>query len=80
MGFPQPAPLVAGSTAYFASGLGFVIARDVETGATKWMTSIGQSIYSASPEIAGENFVLRNGVLITAVTFYASGLDVTTGR
>jgi len=80
MGFPQPAPLVAGSTAYFASGLGFVIARDVETGATKWMTSIGQSIYSASPEIAGENFVLRDGVLITAVTFYASGLDVTTGK
>jgi len=80
MGFPTPAPLIAGSTVYFASGLGFVIARDLETGATKWMTSIGQSIYSASPEIAGENFVLRSGVLITAVTFYASGLDVTTGR
>jgi outer membrane protein assembly factor BamB len=80
IGFPTPAPLIAGSTVYFASGLGFVIARDLETGATKWMTSIGQSIYSASPEIAGENFVLRSGVLITAVTFYASGLDVTTGR
>jgi len=80
VGFPFPSPLVSGSTIYFASGAGFVIARDRETGDAKWMTSIGQSVYSASAEIGGENFVLRNGVLITAVAFHTSALDVSTGR
>ena len=79
-GYPSPAPLVDGSIVYFASGGGSVIARDLETGASKWTTSIGQSIYALSPEIGGANFVLRNGVLVTAVAFHTSALDITTGR
>ena len=79
-GYPNPTPLVAGSSVYFASGGGYVIARDVETGAAKWTTSIGQSIHALSPEIGGANFVLRRGVLVTAVVFHTSALDIATGR
>ncbi len=79
MGFPYAAPLADGSTAYFASGGGFVIARDLETGAAKWTTSIGQSVYSQSAEIGGENLVLRDGVLVVAVRYHVSGLDAVTG-
>jgi outer membrane protein assembly factor BamB len=79
VGLPFPAPLVAGATVYFASGGGFVIARDRETGDTKWATSIGQSIYTQSAEIGGENFVLRNGVLVTAVRYHVSAIDAATG-
>jgi outer membrane protein assembly factor BamB len=79
-GYPYPAPLVDGSAVYFASGGGFVIARDLETGTAKWTTSIGQSPYAASPEIGGENFILRSGVLVTTVQFHTSALDIATGR
>lgn len=79
-GYPNPTPLVAGASVYFASGGGYVIARDVETGAAKWTTSIGQSIHALSPEIGGANFVLRKGVLVTAVVFHTSALDIATGR
>jgi outer membrane protein assembly factor BamB len=79
-GYPYPAPLVDGSTVYFASGGGSVIARDLQTGVAKWTTSIGQSIYAASAEIGGENFILRSGVLVTAVQLHTSALDAATGR
>jgi len=79
-GYPYPAPLVDGSVVYFASGGGSVIARDLETGAAKWTTSIGHSIYALSPEIGGANFVLRNGVLVTGVAYHTSALDITSGR
>lgn len=78
-GFPHPAPLVDGSTVFFASGGGLVIARDLETGTAKWTMSIGQSIHSQSAEIGGHNFVLRNGILVTAVRYHVSGLDAATG-
>jgi outer membrane protein assembly factor BamB len=79
-GFPKAAPLVNGSTVYFASGTGSVIARDIETGAARWYASIGQSEYSVSAEISGENFILGKGVLVAAVQFHTSGLDTATGR
>jgi outer membrane protein assembly factor BamB len=79
MGFPYPAPLYAGSTVYFASGGGFVIARDLETGSARWTTSIGRSIYSQSVEIGAENFVLKAGVLVTAVRYHVAGIDALTG-
>lgn len=78
-GFPYSAPLVDGSTVYFASGGGLVIARDLETGSAKWTTSIGQSIYSQSAEIGGENFVLKAGVLVAAVRYHVAGIDALTG-
>ncbi|HJP85745.1 MAG TPA: PQQ-binding-like beta-propeller repeat protein [Gemmatimonadaceae bacterium] len=79
-GFPNPRPVVSGATAFFASGSGFVIARDVETGDLKWSTQIGVSKYSVSSEIGGENFILRGGILVTAVQFHTSALDANTGR
>jgi outer membrane protein assembly factor BamB len=79
-GYPIPAPLVNGSTVYFATGTGSVVARDVETGAARWFSSVGRSQYSVSPEISGENFVLGKGVLVTPVQFHTSGLDTATGR
>jgi outer membrane protein assembly factor BamB len=79
-GYPYPAPLVDGSAVYFASGAGSLIARDLETGVAKWTTSIGQSIYAASADIGGENFILRSGVLVTTVQFHTSALDIATGR
>lgn len=78
-GFPYPAPLVNEATVFFASGGGLVVARDLETGAAKWTTSIGQSTHTQSAEIGGENFVLRNGILITAVRYHVSGVDAATG-
>lgn len=79
-GYPYPAPLVDGPTVYFSAGGGFVVARDLESGAAKWTTSIGQSIYTTAVEIGGENFVLRSGVLVTAVELHTSALDVASGR
>ena len=79
-GFPNPRPVVSGATAFFASGSGYVIARDVETGDPKWATQIGPSKYSVSSEIGGENFILRAGILVTAVQFHTSALDANTGR
>jgi outer membrane protein assembly factor BamB len=79
VGFPYPAPLVSEPTVYFASGGGLVIARDLETGTATWTTSIGQSIHTAANEIGGQNFLLRNGVLITAVRYHVSGLDAVSG-
>ena len=79
-GFPHPRPIVSGATAFFAAGAGFVVAHDIATGDLKWSTQIGASKYSVSPEIGGENFILRGGILITAVQFHTSALDATTGR
>ncbi|HJP85744.1 MAG TPA: PQQ-binding-like beta-propeller repeat protein [Gemmatimonadaceae bacterium] len=79
-GFPNPRPVVSGATVFFASGSGYVIARDVETGDPKWSTQIGTSVYSVSSEIFGENFILRGGILVTAVQFHTSALDASTGR
>jgi len=79
-GFPNPRPVVSGATAFFASGSGYVIARDVETGDPKWSTQIGTSVYSVSSEIFGENFILRAGILVTAVQFHTSAIDASTGR
>src|SRR5204863_7198969 len=79
-GFPFPAPVADGNSAYFASGLGFVIARDITTGAPKWTTQIGQSEFSSSPEIQGANFILRDGVLVSAVEFHTYALDASTGK
>jgi outer membrane protein assembly factor BamB len=79
-GSPYAAPLVDGSTVYFAAGGGFVTAREVETGNAKWTTSIGKSNYAASAEIGGENSALRSGVLVTPVQFHTSALDIATGK
>src|SRR5438105_1619314 len=79
MGYPNPAPLASGSSVYFASGGGSLIARDIETGAQEWDSSIGKSPFSALVEIQGENFILRNNVLVASVEFHVTGLDAHTG-
>src|SRR5205814_1659659 len=79
MGYPNPAPLVSGFNVYFASGGGRIIARDIQTGNPKWEASIGRSPFSSSVEIEGENFILRNGVLVASVEFHVVGLDAITG-
>ena len=47
--------------------------------AKRWTTSIGQSIYSQSLDIGGENFVLSSGVVIVAVRYHVSALNAVTG-
>ncbi|MEO7648226.1 MAG: PQQ-binding-like beta-propeller repeat protein [Gemmatimonadaceae bacterium] len=78
-GFPRPRPAATADAVYFATGNGFVVSRNPATGALKWSTQIGTSPHGASPNIGGQNFVLRSGVLVTAVQFHTSGLDATTG-
>ena len=56
-----------------------VIARDIQTGAPKWESSIGKSQFSALVDIQGENFILRNGVLVASVEYHVTGLDALTG-
>jgi outer membrane protein assembly factor BamB len=79
-GFPHPRPVVSGSNVYFASGGGLVIARDLTNGKVQWATPIGSTPNSASTDIRGSNFVLSNGVIVTAVQFHTTGLDAATGR
>ncbi len=80
-GYPDPRPVISSDKVFFAAGGGAVIARDVATGSALWTSSaIGPSQYSGSSEIMGGNFVLKGGVLITAVQFHTSGIDPETGR
>ncbi|MGI8618034.1 MAG: PQQ-binding-like beta-propeller repeat protein [Gemmatimonadaceae bacterium] len=78
-GFPNARPAVSDDLAYFATGGGFVVARDLSTGTARWTTLVGASRHAASPEIDGANLVLRNGVLVVPVSFHTSGLDAASG-
>src|SRR3954469_7500690 len=79
-GFPYPSPLVSGDTVFFASGGGEVVAREIGSGRSLWTSRIGPSQYSVSPEIQGENFVLRNGILVTAAEYHTSALNTQDGH
>ncbi len=78
-GFPRARPAVSDDLAYFATGGGFVVARNLSTGTARWSTLVGISRHAASPEIGGANLILRNGVLVVPVSFHTSGLDAASG-
>jgi outer membrane protein assembly factor BamB len=67
-------PAVFGSTVYFGTGDGQVIARDVNTGAPRWSARVG------TQPIHGANLIARSGVVIAPVVSYTVGLDALTGR
>jgi outer membrane protein assembly factor BamB len=67
-------PAILGSTVYFGTGGGNVIARDVNTGATRWSTNV------AAQAIQGANLIARNGVVVAPAVFHTTGLDAQTGR
>lgn len=67
-------PIVAGGLAYFGTGDGEVIARDVGTGAARWTTRVG------GDPVDGANFIARDGVLAVALVHHTVGLDAVTGR
>jgi len=75
---PQPSysearPAVIGSVAFFGTGDGRIIARDVNTGSPKWDSKVGNS------EVNGANLVASNGVVVAPVLTYTVGLDEQTG-
>jgi outer membrane protein assembly factor BamB len=67
-------PAILGDLAYFATGDGQVIAREVSTGAARWSARVG------TRAIEGFNIIARDGVVVVPVAFYTVGLDATTGR
>lgn len=67
-------PAVAGGLVYFGTGDGQVIARDVNTGAARWATSV-----DVNP-VDGANVVARAGVVVVATVRHTVALDATTGR
>lgn len=73
-GYGRARPAILGSTVYFGTGVGQVIAREVTTGAIRWKAQIGNDA------IQGANLVARDDVVVAPVLFYTVGLDATTGR
>src|SRR5205814_10222420 len=43
-------------------------------------TRRSSDLFSSSPEIQGANFILRDGVLVSAVEFHTAALDASTGK
>lgn len=78
-GSPHPRPVASDNAVYLATGGGFVVARDRSNGSIKWSTRVGVSEHAASPEIGGEDLLLRNGILVVPVAFHTSGVDAATG-
>jgi outer membrane protein assembly factor BamB len=73
-GYGWARPAVAGGLAYFGTGDGRVIARDVATGAARWAAQVG------AERVEGANFVVRGGVVMVSVVWHTVGLDAATGR
>jgi len=67
-------PAFLGTSSYFGTGDGSIIARDQQSGAIIWSTNI-----STDP-IEGANLVARNGVVVTSAVYSTAGLDAQTGR
>jgi outer membrane protein assembly factor BamB len=66
-------PAVLGSTVFFGTGDGRVIAREVNTGAAKWDVKVGNTA------IEGANIIVANGTVIAPVQTYTVALDAVTG-
>lgn len=66
-------PAVSGSTVYFGTGIGQVIARDVNTGAVRWST------FTGAGDIDGAKLVVRSGVVVAPAINSTVGLDAETG-
>jgi outer membrane protein assembly factor BamB len=64
---------VSGSVAYFGTGDGQLIARDVTTGEERWRVTIGVEM------IGGANLLVRSGTVVAPITGYTSGVDEATG-
>jgi outer membrane protein assembly factor BamB len=73
-GYPYARPAVSGSTAYFGTGDGQLVARDVTTGVERWRAAIGVEM------IGGANLLVRSGTVVAPITGYTSGVDEATGR
>jgi outer membrane protein assembly factor BamB len=73
-GYGKARPAILGNLAYFGTGDGQVIARDVNTGTARWSARV------ATRAIEGYNIVARSGVVVVPVVFYTVGLDANTGR
>jgi len=72
--YANASPAVSGNTVYFATGLGEVIARDVSTGAQKWIAR------ASSQSVDGANLIVRSGIVVAPSVFETVGLDAQTGR
>lgn len=73
-GYSNARPAVMGSSVYFGTGDGQIIARDVTSGGTKWTTRV------ANGAVQGANLVARGDVVVAPVLSYTVGLDASTGR
>ncbi|MDQ3515883.1 MAG: PQQ-like beta-propeller repeat protein [Gemmatimonadota bacterium] len=58
---------------YFGTGDGRVIAREVNTGLTRWTTTAGNT------RVEGYRLLARSGVVVVPISFETVGLDAQTG-
>jgi outer membrane protein assembly factor BamB len=64
---------VLGSSVYFATGEGEIIARDLNSGVVKWSAKVGNEA------IQGANLIVRANVVVAPVLSYTVGVDAITG-
>jgi outer membrane protein assembly factor BamB len=73
-GSSRSRPAINGTTVYFGTGDGQIIARDVNSGAQLWAAKVSQEA------IEGANLIVRTNVVVAASVFHTTGVDALTGR
>ena len=73
-GYGRSRPAINGTTVYFGTGDGQVIARDFNSGTQLWAAKVSQE------PVAGANLVVRGSVLVAASVFHTTGVDAQSGR
>jgi outer membrane protein assembly factor BamB len=73
-GYGRARPTVIGTTVFFGTGDGQVIARDINSGVALWTAKVSNS------GIKGANLIVRANILVAPSVFHTVGLDAQTGR
>lgn len=72
--FGRARPAISGTTVFFGTGDGQVIARNINSGAVLWSAKV------SNEGIEGANLIVRSNVVVAPSVFHTAALDAQTGR